>query len=273
MDLDAKLGALKDLVADTGGLAVAYSGGVDSTLLLAVAADVLGERVLAVTADSATLARPELERARRVAASLGVRHVVAETDEMSHADFRANPPERCFICKRRRMERLVAFAREQGFAHVADGENADDSKEHRPGSRATAEIGILKPLAEAGLTKEEIRELSRRMGLETAELPSNACLATRLPHGDEITEEKLARIEAAEEFLRGLGLGQVRVRCHGEVARIEAEAGSIEALAGPETRLRIAARLHELGFAYVSLDLDGYRSGSMSPVPPEEAPE
>jgi len=250
-------------VSETGGLAVAFSGGVDSSLLLAVAAEVLGGRALAVTADSPTLARAELERARRMAAALGVEHVVIESAEMSEPGFAQNPPDRCFICKRHRMEALLALAREKGYVAVADGENADDADEFRPGAKATAELGILKPLKDAGLTKGEIRELSRRMGLETAELPSNACLATRLPYGDEITPERLARVEAAEGFLHGLGYELVRVRSHGDVARIEVAAEAVASLSEGETRAKVSARLRELGFSHVAVDLAGYRMGSM----------
>jgi len=259
----SKLAELKRIVSETGGLAVAFSGGVDSSLLLAVAAEELGGRALAVTADSPTLARAELERARRLAAGLGVEHVVIQSAEMSEPGFAQNPPDRCFICKRHRMEAVLALAREMGYAAVADGENADDDEGLRPGARATAELGILKPLKDAGLTKGEIRDISLRMGLETAEVPSNACLATRLPYGDEITPERLARIEAAEGFLHGLGYELVRVRSHGDVARIEVALERVASLSDDETRERVSAKLRELGFSHVAVDLAGYRMGSM----------
>ncbi len=266
MDIDEKLGKLKGILAETGGVVVAFSGGVDSTFLLAVAGEVLGPRAIAVTADSPSYPRSELERARELATGLGVKHLVIETDEMDDPCFTANPPDRCYHCKSHLFTELLDIARENGIDKVADGQNADDTHDFRPGARAGADLGVISPLKLSGMAKDDIRELSRRMGLATADLPASACLASRLPYGEEITSEILSRIEAAEEFLKAEGFPEVRVRAHGEVARIEVAPSDVDALAAPGARERIASKLHEVGFSYVTVDLDGYRTGSMNEV-------
>ena len=264
MDTQEKLKLLESRLRALGSVAVAYSGGVDSTFLLAVAQRVLGPKALAVTAVSATYAAEERVEAQKVAQSLGVEHLLVETDELADASFAANPPQRCYHCKRALAAKLKAVAAERGLTHVAIGTNADDTRDFRPGIRAAQEYGLLQPLLDVGLTKEEIRRLSREMGLPTWDRPAAACLASRFPYGEEITEEKLRQVELAEAFLHQLGFHHVRVRRHGNIARIEVEARNIGALAEGRVREQIAARLKALGFAYVTLDLEGYRVGSMN---------
>lgn len=263
-ELAEKAARLKEIVAESGGAVVAYSGGVDSTLLLRVAVEVLGERALAVTARSETYPAHEVEEAVARAREMGARLREIHTEELEQEEFAANPPERCYYCKRELFGKLVEIAKEEGLAVVVDGANVDDTSDFRPGARAGAELGVRSPLREAGLTKAEIRELSREYGLPTWDKPSFACLASRFPYGDRITREELAKVAAAEEVLRGLGLRQFRVRNHGTVARIEVEAEDLPRLVAPERRARIARKLHELGYTYVTLDLDGYRTGSMN---------
>jgi uncharacterized protein len=234
-----------------------------------VAAEVLGDRLLAVTAVSETYPESERREAGRLARRLGLRHRFIRTSELGIPGFSSNPPDRCYHCKRElfgKLARLARVARREGFAALLDGQNADDTADYRPGARAAAELGVLSPLKAAGLTKREIRELSREMGLPTWKKPAQACLASRFPYGEAITVEKLGRVAAAEEFLRRLGLGQLRVRDHGRLARIEVPAQDIARLAAPRTRSKVVARLKKLGYTWVALDLQGYRTGSMNEV-------
>jgi len=258
---------LKEIVGDLSLVAVAFSGGVDSSLLLAVCADVLGaDRVLALTADSPLLPRVELAMARQVASLLGVEHRTLALDELARPEIRANPPDRCYYCKQMRFSALLAM-RESAMPDrvLVHGENADDSLDYRPGSRAAAELGVRAPLAEAGLTKAEIRELSRRRGLPTSDMPAEACLATRFPSGTELTAEGLARVERAEVALhRILGQGRLRVRDHFPVARIEIPEQSIEAAVRAPLRQEIVTAVTKAGYRYVAIDLMGYRMGSMN---------
>jgi uncharacterized protein len=244
---------------------VAFSGGVDSTLLLKVAKDVLGESVLAVTALSATTARHEHAAAVRLARDLGVEHLVVESFEMSLPEFVRNPPDKCYICKKSRFRELVNIARRKGFAFVVDGENSDDHQDYRPGIRATRELGIRSPLSEAGLTKKEVRALSKKLGLPTWDKHSYACLASRVPYGSSITEEKLKQVDEGEEFIRGLFPGaQIRVRHHGDTARIEVDSKVIPLLITQEVRIRLVEHFKKLGFKFVTLDLEGYSMGSLN---------
>ncbi|NLG85317.1 MAG: ATP-dependent sacrificial sulfur transferase LarE [Firmicutes bacterium] len=259
-----KLDYLRGLLQKLNGAVIAYSGGVDSTFLAVVAREVLGERALAVTAVSPTYSRRELDEAKEMAARFGLRHLVVETDEFGDPRFLANPPDRCYYCKRALFQRLRRIADEEGLEAVLDGANLDDLADHRPGHRAARELGVRSPLQEAGLSKEEIRRYSRELGLPTWDKPAYACLASRLPYGTRITAEALARIEGAEAYLRSLGLREVRVRDHHPVARIEIGRGEMEA--AWRHRAEIAAHLHALGYPYVTLDLDGFRSGSMNAV-------
>ncbi len=258
--------ALESVLLDMGDAVVAFSGGVDSSYLLYKAVEVLGRRVLAVTAISETYPEADLAAARELAGRLKVEHLEIHTSELEDDAFAANPPERCYHCKRELFAKLAAVATKQGYRWLAFGANADDLFDHRPGHKAAAEAGARSPLVEAGLYKADIRELSRRAGLPTWDRPASPCLASRFPYGETITAPKLRQVAAAEAALRGLGFDELRVRYHGPVARLELRAEDMpRALA---ERSRIAARLKAAGFAYVALDLEGFRSGSLNEVLP-----
>ncbi len=258
-------------LAPLGSACVAFSGGVDSSLVLAVAARVLGaSNTVAFTAVSPTYLPEELETARALAAGLGVRHVVAETHEFDSESFTGNPRERCYFCKQQLVAEMARAAADAGCAALVDGANRDDLGDHRPGMRATAEAGVRHPLLDAGVGKAQVRRLSRALGLATWDAPQQACLASRIPYGQPITVEKLRAVAAAEAELRALGFRQCRVRHHDAIARVEVEAADIGRAAGAD-REEIARRLRGLGFTYVALDLDGFRSGSMNEAPDDAA--
>ncbi|MBM4143157.1 MAG: ATP-dependent sacrificial sulfur transferase LarE [Lentisphaerae bacterium] len=268
-----KLDRLRALLRATDGLAVAYSGGVDSTFLAAVAAAELGDRALAVTALSPTYPAREQAEAGELAARIGIRQVTVESNELEIPGFSDNPPERCYYCKRELFAVLRRAAREHGLGAVADGTNADDLRDYRPGRRAARESGVMSPLLEAGLGKDEIRALSRDMGLPTADKPAQACLASRFPYGSRITAAKLAQVDAVERVLRESGFRQVRVRHHGETARIEVGAAEIARLLDAPLRAKVVCAGKAAGFAYVTLDLQGYRTGSLNETLTDKPPD
>ncbi|HWP48181.1 MAG TPA: ATP-dependent sacrificial sulfur transferase LarE [Candidatus Limnocylindrales bacterium] len=263
---EEKYQRLKQILKDMEGVLVAFSAGVDSTFVLKVAHDVLGEKVLAVTARSVTYPLAELEEAKQLASSLGVRHLIVESKEINVPGFSNNPPNRCYYCKTELYDILTEIARRENIPYVVDGTNYDDIQDYRPGMKATAEHGVRSPLKEAGLTKEEIRYLSRELGLPTWDKPSFACLSSRFPYGDQITVEKLQRVEAAENFLRQFKFKQLRVRHHDKIARIELTKEDMVRVVTTDIGDKIVAKFKELGYAYVTLDLQGYRTGSMNEV-------
>jgi uncharacterized protein len=243
---------------------VAFSGGVDSAYLAIVAASVLGDRALAVTADSPSYPDAHRQLARRVAADFSLRHEVIETREMDRPDYRSNPSNRCYHCKTELYERLAALAVDRGFAAVADGSNADDRGDYRPGRQAAREHGVLSPLDEVDLTKDEIRALARERGLASWDEPASACLSSRIPYGSPVTVEALRQIERAEAVLRSLGFRVCRVRHHGDTARLELAPNEMPRVLEPEVNAQLVKALKALGFRYVSLDLQGYRLGSLN---------
>jgi uncharacterized protein len=243
---------------------VAYSGGVDSAYLALVAAGELGDRALCVTADSASYPERHRELALRIARDFGLRHEVIHTDELARPEYRANPANRCYYCKRELYTHLTAMARERGFAAVADGSNADDRGDYRPGRQAAREFGVVSPLDDAGLTKAEIRELSRQAGLPTWDEPASACLSSRIPYGNEVTPEKLRQIEKAEDALRRLGFRICRVRHHDAVARLEIGRDEMARALDPVVSAAIVREVKAAGYQFVALDLQGYRLGSLN---------
>lgn len=260
--LEDKYRKLKDILRKCRRALVAYSGGTDSAFLLAAAAQVLGDRVLAVTAVSATSTAAEVQEAKALARQLGVRHVVIHSAEMQQREFTENSPLKCYHCKRLRFSHLQEVARQYQIPWVLDGSNLDDLEDYRPGMKAVLELGVRSPLQEAELTKTEIRQLSRQLGLPTWDKPSSPCLASRIPYGEEITEEKLRRIEEAEKILKNLGFSPVRVRHYPGEARLEISWEQFSFLAGLSQQ--ITEQLRELGFAHVTMDLAGFRSGSLN---------
>jgi pyridinium-3,5-biscarboxylic acid mononucleotide sulfurtransferase len=266
-ELETKVQNLKEIFKSMGRVLVAFSGGVDSTLLLRVAKDTLGERnVLAVTALSPLYPDREVTGAKRLAQEMGVRHLLINSNELEIEGFSQNPPSRCYYCKKELFGELRSMAQKEEILHIVEGSTLDDEKDHRPGRRAVQEWGIRSPLKEAMFTKEEVRGLSRALGLTTWDKPSFACLASRFPYGEEITVEKLKMIDEAEGFLFGLGFKQVRVRHHVNLARIEIYSEEIDRLIDRSLRVKIVTRLKKIGYKYVTVDLQGFRSGSMNEV-------
>lgn len=271
-DLKTRYDHLTGIIRSYGSAAVAFSGGVDSTFLLHAAREALGDRVVALTAASGLFPARETAEAAQLCEQIGVRQITISLDEMEIEGVRSNPPDRCYYCKRYLFRRIIDTAADLQMAEVLEGSNTDDASDYRPGSRAIRELGVRSPLKEAGLSKSDIRVLSSAFGLPTWNKPSFACLASRIPYGEEITREKLRMVEGGEEMLRSLGLTQYRVRIHGgDLARIEVLPEEMETIMTEDVRMRVSDALQAMGFSYVTLDLMGYRTGSMNEVLPDES--
>ncbi len=265
--IEGKLARLKEIFQHMERVLVAFSGGVDSTLLLKVAHDTLGDKnVLAVTALSPLYPERELEGVKKLIQTLGVRHRLIHSNELEIPGFSKNPPNRCYYCKSKLFGELLDLAKEETIPFIVEGSTLDDDKDHRPGKMAVQELGVRSPLREVGLAKAEVRELSRALGLPTWDKPSFACLASRFPYGEEITGEGLKMVDEAEDFLFGLGFKQVRVRHYGNLARIEILKEEMAHLMEDSLREKVVGRLKGVGYRYITLDLQGFRSGSMNEV-------
>lgn len=263
-DLYEKKKKLEAYLTELGSVAIAFSSGVDSTFLLKTAQNVLGDHVIAVTAKSCSFPERELKEAKMFCAREGIRHIIIESEELSIDGFRQNPVNRCYLCKQELFTKIKAVAAEHGVPYVAEGSNADDLGDYRPGLQAVAELGVKSPLCAAELTKDEIRTLSREMGLPTWNKQSFACLSSRFVYGETISEEKLGMVDRAEQLLLDLGFHQVRVRVHGVIARIEILPKEFGKLIDGNVRNQVNSTLKDLGFRYITMDLVGYRTGSMN---------
>lgn len=261
-----KFEKLKEILLNLKSVVIAFSGGVDSSFLLTVASEVLGEKVLAVIAKSATYIKKECEGAVEFCESRNIKYRIITSEELEIPEFRKNPLERCYYCKHELFIKIKKIAYEVGFAAVADGTNADDVEDYRPGMKAARELVVISPLIDAELTKPEIRELSREMGLPNWDKPSMACLASRFPYGTEISFEKLKKVEKSEEILNRIGFRTIRVRHHDTIARIEVGKEELTRFLRADLRTEIVQELKKLGYKYITLDLEGYRTGSMNEV-------
>lgn len=259
-----KYGRLKDYLASFGSVAVAFSSGVDSTFLLYAAKEALGDRAIAVTASSCSFPERELNEAKEYCSRMGIRHFVIKSEELEIEGFSHNPKNRCYLCKHELFEKIGALAKEQGINEIAEGSNLDDNGDYRPGLQAVAELGVKSPLRHIGFTKQEIRELSRYLNIPTWNKQSFACLSSRFPYGDLINEKKLKMVDRGEQLLLDMGFHQLRVRIHGDVARIELLPEEFPKFMEEKTRLSVYKKFKEYGFSYVTLDVLGYRMGSMN---------
>ncbi len=266
IEQQSKLARLKNYIMELGSLAVGFSGGVDSSFLLFVAHEVLGDKVIAVTGVDASVPDRELQEAKAFCNDRGIRHIICKVDPLKEEGYRHNSPDRCYFCKHGIFTEVKKIADENGIGYMAEGSNMDDIGDYRPGLRAAAELSVKSPLREAELTKTDIRMISKALGLPTWSKPAYACLASRFVYGEEITEEKLRMIDQAEQFLIENGFLEERVRMHGNIARIEVPAKDIQRLAGEKIRESVCKRFKEIGFMYVTLDMLGYRLGSMNEI-------
>ena len=271
MLLQEKYQLLKDNMKRRGSAAIAFSGGVDSTFLVKVAHEVLGDKMIAITATSSTYPERELQEAIKYAKDMKVKHLIISSEELDIEGFASNPKNRCYYCKKELFTKIHAVAKENGVEYVFDGSNIDDDGDYRPGMLAARELEVISPLKEAKLTKEDVRELSKELDLPTWDKPAFACLSSRFPYGNKITAPKLKMVEEAEQFLLDLGIRQVRVRHHEEIARIEVSPGERAKFFNLEVMDKIGERFRKIGYTYVTLDILGYRTGSMNEVlSPEE---
>jgi len=262
--------SLEKILSDMRSVLIAYSGGTDSTFLLKIAANVLGDKAIAVTASSETYTPQELREAKKNAEVIGAQHIIVYTDELNDPNFSSNPPDRCYYCKRELFTKLTELAKRHRLNSIIDGSTRDDEMDFRPGMRAVAEFGIKSPLKDAGFTKEDIRTLSKEMNLPTWDKPPLPCLSTRFPYGTQITKEKVLRVGRAEEFLAGFGIRQLRVRDHGNIARIEVLRADMPIFLDEEISNVIVEKFKALGYSYIALDIQGYRMGSMNEPLKEE---
>jgi len=262
--IEKKLIDLKEIISSMKSVIIAFSGGVDSSFLASVAFEVLGDKAIAVTSDSTVYPQQEVQEAKKIAKEIGIYHEIFFTEELNIPEFSNNPPERCYHCKKELFSKLWEIAREKGFKHVADGTNYDDLDDFRPGIKASAELNVSAPLKDVKLTENEIRKLSQERGLITWNKPSMACLASRFPYGTHITPEKLLVVGEAEQYLKKLGVKQLRVRHHGDTARIEVNPKDMKLFFMESYREKIVKKFKQLGYTYTTLDLRGYRTGSMN---------
>lgn len=262
--MNASYEKLKNWFKQFNGALVAFSGGVDSSLLLAAARDALGDKALGVTATSETYSTEELERAKKIATDLGARHIIIKTSEFDDANFTSNPPDRCYHCKKELLQKLFEIAKQENISFIVDGTNADDANDYRPGSRATKEIPTRSPLAELKISKDEVRKMAKERGLPNWDHPACACLASRIPYGEEITPARLRKIANAEREIRALGYRVLRVRDHDTLARVELSPDEIAKAATEESRAKIVDACKRAGYTYVCIDLEGYRMGSFN---------